>query len=189
MPPSEVFTLRSRLKVRQVRRLKSLIRRLKSMSWNPLDNHFDESSMAAAQSEWNAILAAKGYGNKWSNWILAFDVVAYLPATVPEMDLIDTVTQITEHDCNCACLEESRCRRNKFLATIQFDQEHDFSKLSYRIIKSKKTPQLADVPICRKAGAKLLRSRVGTTALLLDEYIDIFRVIQSCGSMKPFCIS
>ena len=172
-PPSEVFTLKSRLKIRQVRRLKSLVRRLKSMEWNPMDNHFDEHAMAAAQREWNAILSAKGYGNKWSNWILAFEVVAYLPTTVPEMDVIDTVTQITEHDCNCACLEESRCRRNKFQATIQFDQEHDFSKLSYRIIKSKKTPQLADVPIHRKVGAQLLRSTVGATALLMNEQLDI----------------
>ena len=31
MPPSEVFTIRPRLKVRQVRRLKSLLRRLKSL--------------------------------------------------------------------------------------------------------------------------------------------------------------
>ena len=116
------------------------------MDWNPMDNRSDEHAVAAAQREWNAILSAKGYGNKWSNWILAFEVVAYLPTTVPEMDIIDTVTQITEHDCNCACLEESRCRRNKFQATIQFDQEHDFSKLSYRIIKSKKRHNL---PMCR----------------------------------------
>ena len=125
-PPSEVFTLRSRLKVRQVRRLKSLVRRLKSLDLSPGQQDYKEDGMMAAQREWNAILNAKGYGNKWSNWILAFDVVAYLPTTVPDVETIDLVSQITEHDCNCACVEESRCRRNKFRASIQFDQEHDF---------------------------------------------------------------
>ena len=172
-PPSEVFTLRSRLKVRQVRRLKSLVRRLKSLDSTFGQHGYREDGMMAAQKEWDAILSAKGYGNKWSNWILAFDAVAYLPMTVPDVETIDLVTQITEHDCNCACVEESRCRRNRFRASIQFDQEHDFSKLSYKIVKAKKTLQLCDVPIQRKVGAKLMRSRVGATALWLDEIIHI----------------
>ena len=88
--------------------------------------------------------------------------------TVPNVDLLDTVTQITEHDCNCACIEESRCRRDRYKAMIHFDQAHDFSRMSYKITKSKKTPQLQDVPVTYEVPAKLLRSTKQSTALLLE---------------------
>ena len=171
-PPSEVFSLKSRLKTRQVRRLKSLLRRLKSLNFDLRSQH-DQNGWLSAQREWDAILSAKGYGNKWSHWILAFEIVAFLPMTVPEVELLETVTQITEHDCNCACIEESRCRRDRFKSMIQFDQSHDFSRMSYKIIKSKKTPQLQDVPVHSKVSAKLLRSTKRSTALLLDKFYHI----------------
>lgn len=107
MPPSEVFTLKSRLKIRQVRRLKSLLRRFKGLDYIPPHQQFGHPGYAAALNEWKAILSAKGYGNRWSNWILAFEAVGFLPTNLPDMDTLDVVTQITEHDCNCACLEES----------------------------------------------------------------------------------
>lgn len=173
MPPSEVFTLKSRLKVRQVRRLRSLMRRLKSLEFLSPSLQSGHHGYISAMKEWKAILAAKGYGNKWSNWILAFEAVGYLPTGLPEADILELVTQITEHDCNCACIEESRCRRDRFRATIQFDNEFDFSKLSYRIVRAKKTPVLSDVPVCRKTTARLLRSTIGATALQMDELIHI----------------
>ena len=190
MPPSEVFTLKSRLKIRQVRRLKSLLRRFKGLDLLPRHEQSGHSGYAAARKEWKAILSAKGYGNRWSNWILAFEAVGFLPMDLPDMDTLDIVTQITEHDCNCACMEESRCRRDRFRAAIQFDQEHDFSKLCYRIVKTKKAPLLCDVPVVRTVKAKLLRSSVGSTALLLEDDIDIPRhsslsfndaVLEFCG--------
>ena len=171
-PPSGVFSLKSRLRVRQVRRLKSLLRRLKSLRLHAtMDTVF--SGLLAVQREWDSIPSAKGYGNKWSNWILAFEVVAYLPLNVPDIDTLDSVTQITELDCNSACYDEARCRRDRFRATIQFDHEHDFSKLSYKIVKAKKTPQLQDVPVERQIHAKLLRSVKGSAALLMDSKLDI----------------
>ena len=190
MPPSEVFTLKSRLKIRQVRRLKSLLRRFKGLDLLPRHEQSGHSGYVAARNEWKAILSAKGYGNRWSNWILAFEAVGFLPMDLPDMDTLDIVTQITEHDCNCACMEESRCRRDRFRAAIQFDQEHDFSKLCYRIVKTKKAPLLCDVPVVRTVKAKLLRSSVGSTALLLEDDIDIPRhsslsfndaVLEFCG--------
>ena len=69
--------------------------------------------------------------------------------------------------------QKSKCRRDRFQVSMQFDQEHDFSRLSYRIMKVKKTPQLQDVPVKLSTGARLLRSSVGATAFQLDDMIEI----------------
>ena len=72
-PPCEVFHLKTKLKVRrQVRRIKTLIRRFKSLPAGTSDDPVIADSLRDASLEWKKILNAKGYGSSWSRWILSF---------------------------------------------------------------------------------------------------------------------
>ena len=164
-PTEEVFHLRTKLKVRQVRRIKSLIRRLKSLGLDDTGTHDIQIN-----NEWKKILAAKGYGHSWKNWILGFDCIEFLPVeNIPDVDLLNTIDQITEHDCNHACFAEARFRSDKFRAMMAIDQQSDFCKTTYKMLKAKKTETLAEVPSCWRIPAKLMRSKPGSNAIKMSE--------------------
>jgi len=167
-PPCEVFHLRTRLKIRQVRRIKSLLRRLKSLPDALEDDPNLSNKLKDANLEWTQILKAKGYGNSWSRWILSFEAIPEIPCHLPDVDLLSTVDQITEHDCIHACHAENKCRSDQFKSMLQIDQSDDFCKTTYKILRAKNVDSLSEVPVTWKIPAKLLRSKVGNTALKID---------------------
>ena len=172
-PPEEVFHLNTRLKVRQTRRIKSLIRRLKSL---PLDFQNDPvcaRSLEDAKKEWKAILHAKGYGTSWWKWILSFEAMPCLSFELPGLDDILMADQITEHDCVHACRAEAKARSDKFRSHLIIDQNDDFCKTSYKLVRAKQVETLSEVPVQWNLQAKLLRSRVGKTAIQLESHKDI----------------
>ena len=85
-PVSEVFSTKSRQIVRQVRRLKSFRRALKSFSetGGPVKI---EAQRHQLSREWNVFLMAKGFGSKWASWILAFELVPFVPVSFPSCDI------------------------------------------------------------------------------------------------------
>lgn len=172
-PPCEVLSLKCRLKVRQVRRFKTLCRRYKSLPLTDNGCPCDDPTLHDAYLEWKSILKAKGYGNSWMNWILLFEVVPSVTFWLPTFEVLEVMTQITQHDCDHACRDESNKRAQRFRAKIHIDVHDDYSRMSYKIIQAKESPPLAEVPVCRTTSARLLRSSHGQTALLMDEYFDI----------------
>ena len=173
-PKSEVFLLDTKLKIRQVRRIKSLLRRIKSLPEH--DAYLDDrssSSLSDAKKEWKKILMAKGYGSSWKSWILGFEAVGYLPLELPDIEILNLVEQITEHDCVHACFAETKFRSDRFKAMMEIDQQHDFCKTTYKILKAKKTETLAEVPVTWETDASLLRSKHGATGLNMDLYKEI----------------
>lgn len=172
-PPCEVFHLKTKLKVRQVRRIKTLIRRFKSLPAGTSDDPVIADSLRDASLEWKKILNAKGYGSSWSRWILSFDAVSELPTWLPDMEFLSTVELITEHDCVHACRAENKFRTDQFRGMLQIDQSDDFCKTTYKILKAKNTDSLSEVPVTWNLHATLLRSSVGHTALKIDDVRQI----------------
>ena len=84
-PPCVVFKLTNHHKIRQARRIKSLIRAVQSSLSIDSSNHpFPPiSHLPQLRNEWQAILKARGYGKAWAHWILAFDLVTCLPTFFP----------------------------------------------------------------------------------------------------------
>ena len=180
-PTSEVFLLETKLKVRQTRRIKSLIRRLKALPAFPDSLNVQQcTSLEDAKREWTKILSAKGYGNSWRSWILGFEAVEYLPLDLPDMDILNLVEQITEHDCVHACFSETKFRADRFKAMMEIDQTEDFCKTTYKILRAKRTETLSEVPVVWEVEASLLRSKPGATLLKLDSY----RFIPSFARLK-----
>ena len=170
-PPCEVLSLKCRLKIRQVRRLKTLCRRYKSLPLTDDGDPCNDPRLHDAYLEWKCILKAKGYGNSWMNWILSYDVIPAVTFWLPKYDDLETMMQITQHDCDHACRDESSKRAQRFRAKIHIDTHDDYSRMSYKLIQAKEASPLAEVPVCRKMSATLMRSSPGQTALWMDEVL------------------
>ncbi len=74
-PPQEVFRQKSEHKVRQVRRIKSLIRAIENANRQSMNGPWNLTTTSQLQDEWNAILRARGYPKKLG--ILDFELRVY----------------------------------------------------------------------------------------------------------------
>ena len=162
-PPCEIFSIIPKMKVRQVRRLTSLMRNLKACSAN------QPHRVADLEKEWNCILQAKGYGKTWSHWILGFEALPFLPDGLPSLEILDIATAITRIDSDFACQHEYKLRQQSFKYRMQLDKDHDFSKLTYRLMKDVKTPFLQEVPARHETEATLCRSHKGSSILRMSK--------------------
>ena len=168
-PPSEFFGLQPRLKIRQVRRLQSLYRRLKALPLHLTGCPRDARMYADAFLEWKKIRTAKGYGHCWQNWILSFEAVPFLSMQLPNIETLEVVLQITKIDCDQACYEETRKRSEAFKNRMKIDQEHDFSRMTYKIVRSKEVLDLKEVPVDLTIPYSLYRCKDKTTKLRLEQ--------------------
>ena len=160
-PPCEIFSLQPKLKVCQVRRLTSLVRSIKACPANRPDRAFN------LQLEWNKILTAKGYCKSWGHWILGFEALPYLPEQLPSLDVLDVAVAITRVDCDYACHHEYQMRQQSFKYRMSLDKHDDFSKLTYKLMKSVQTPFLQEVPAQHSIEATFCRSSKGLAVLRL----------------------
>ena len=172
-PQCEVLSLRCRLKIRQVRRLKTLCRRYKTLPLTDSGCPCDDPALHDAYLEWKSILKATGYGNSWKNWILSFEVIPAVTFWLPTYEVLDTMIQITQHDCDHACRDESNKRAQRFCAKVHIDVQDDYGRMCYKLIQAKESSPLAEVPVSRTTTARLLRSTHGQTALMMDDNFEI----------------
>jgi len=64
-------------------------------------------------------------------------------------------------------------RTDAFENGIQVDIQHDFSKLTYKLVRAKEADSLREVPVVKKLNAILPRSKVGVTCLKIDADFQI----------------
>ena len=161
-PPCEIFSVLPKLKVRQVRRLTSLLRNIKAC---PIDK---PHRVADLQLEWDKIRRAQGYGKSWEHWILGFEALPYLPIQLPELDILDTAIAITRIDCDYCCKHEYTLRQKSFKYRMKLDKDQDFSKLTHKLMKDVKTPFLQEIPAQHCATATLCRSVKGLSRIKIQ---------------------
>eukprot|EP00435_Cladocopium_sp_Y103_P057297 s916_g19.t1 len=170
-PDTEVFSLKAKQVIRQVRRLKSFRRTYKVFSGTG-DPEKATLLLRQLQYEWKIILHAKGFGRKWASWILAYELVPFVPIHLPDYDLLEICVDITEMYCNLICRQEARNRYQSFRNRIRVDQEDGFLSLSYRIVRGASSPPLHEVPISKSVEACLVRASKGNMSLKLANVVS-----------------
>ena len=93
-PPNEAFDVKSKQRIRQARRIRSLYSQIADAEGNPKPSASDRHG--TLQQEWNAILRSTGYGVPFVEWILAWPEIAYLPRDVPTPDVLHDILQIVQ---------------------------------------------------------------------------------------------
>ena len=166
-PPEEVFRTKTKQKIKQIRRIKSLIKAIKHAFVKSNNGPWDLMVTAQIQHEWNVILNATGYQGRWSNWIMQFDCINWLPLSIPDLDLLNDVAQITEHDTNIACAEEAKLRKVFFHRKLNISIQEGSSKMIYNMVRDEPIKALHGVPFQYQVEASLLRTNKGTQCFKL----------------------
>jgi len=165
-PPEEIFREKSKKKVKQCRRIRSLMKAVKNIDLKKESSQeITPSMMKQLQQEWGVILQAQGYGKSWQHWILQFECVPVLSTDIPVYDELHILAQLTEHDCNHACAIECANRKKNNKRLFQVDMKDGSGKMVYRRVKNKPIQTLTTVPFFKKSWAVLCRSTKGQTIL------------------------
>ena len=167
-PNCLAFNVKSKQKVRQVRRLQSLSR---SMYNFYRQSHLppDYDRYLQWKGEWTSILAAKGYGRSWSHWLLLFEPIEFVPYNLPSCEWLDVALQLTQHDAELTCQQECVLRKEAFRLKLQFDRQDNYMKNTYKMLKDKPFPPINSVEMDLKANGTLCRSKKGKTFVRIDD--------------------
>ena len=167
-PDVEIFSLKSRLVVKQVPRLKSFQRSYKAFSQtgDPLKVAAQEMQL---RNERTVILNAKGFASRWASWILSYELIPFVRLHLPDVELLDLCVDITEMYCNLVCRQESKSRYQSFRHRIQVDHDEGFLSMFCKIVRGSASPPLTEVPFEVSCEAALMRSCKGTSSLFSYE--------------------
>eukprot|EP00438_Fugacium_kawagutii_P027997 Skav202948 [mRNA] locus=scaffold422:531150:535265:+ [translate_table: standard] len=192
-PPDETFRITNFNKVKQCRRLRSLVKSYEKSFRVDSSCHPFPAVQFRRQffGEWTAIRSAKGYGRSWDRWLLAFEVVTFVSSDLPTYDDLKTFTDITVVDCDASCKQEALNRANVKKFLLEVDVKEDFLSSTYKMVRGKPTPRLDEVPMTFSANAKLCRMTHGQPIQLqLTQQCD-FLVQQPAffGDAKVYLIS
>ena len=196
-PPTEVTSLKSRQKVRQVRRLRSLERLFKK--YDLLDSHLSQCVHSSRWSElqhlWQVICSANGYGSSWDHWILQFESIPAVPQDLPTYDQLYSFRQITQYDADLYCQHEAKLQRQSRQHALNLDiQYKSCSQFYYKRLKDSEVKVLPGFPIKLTAQASLCRSDKGPVMLTIHQPVSFrlyaaatfgtaqLRIMEQCDS-------
>ena len=173
-PQHDSFSMKSKMKVKQVRRIQSLHR--------SMQNFFQQKTGVPSynqylqwKSEWQRIRTAQGYGRDWEKWLLGFEPISFVPNNLPTVDFLYSALQITQVDCEHVCNQEYLTRQQAFKLRMQFDRQDNFAKNTYKILKPKAFPPVSSVETCLSTKAVLLRSSHGVINVRLRKFIKLHK--------------
>ena len=152
-PPCEVSRLRSRQKIRQVRRISSLLTVLHKVDGTDSLSDREHGLLL----EWNRICRAPGYGVSWYKWALSYEAVGYIPMGLPSIDQLTVMREITKIDCDEHCNAESRQRKAKQVFSVDLDLSQGFSRAAFRLVGKPPGEPLLDFGHRWSTQARLLR--------------------------------
>ena len=168
-PPTEITSCKARQKVRQVRRIASLLQHLKKLR-PQCENPVLKQQL---QQEWNVIQKAQGFGRSWAAWILSFEFVTHIPVDTPSADWLQEVLQLTKFESDAYARQESHLRRHHKRHSIAYALSHTNKAQAYKYIKNKDQKFLHDIPVTHQSEATLCRSSKGQTVLHLQKRLPV----------------
>ena len=173
-PPTETTSLKSRHKVRQVRRLRCLEQLYGKY-------HFDQCSPQLFPPGpeydslillWAAICRAQGYGNSWSRWILQFESIPAIPIDLPPFHLLYDARQLTQFDADAFCQYEAKLRQLSRKHEMALDTKFKSGSHLYKQIKGHENKILPGFPTKTTAQATLCRATKGPMQILIHQPVS-----------------
>ena len=169
-PPDEAFSIRSRRKVKQVRRLQAFLRHLSRA--RQAGSECAQTTTCSLIREWHAICGARGFPPSFEQWLLrvacfhefypdciklvsnwgltAKQVLAALPAT----DWLEDVLAYVRFDCEAVIRQEAEARRQFSKFCHQLDSASGLRQ-GYAGLRPKTNPPFTAIPVDERQHATL----------------------------------
>lgn len=189
-PPEEIFREHTKRKVKQVRRIRSLLRAIWNAQQRQSRTQWSFELRHQLLQEWWQIKKAQGYPGLWGKWILSFECVHSIAIDLPLYDDLYVLAQITEHDCNIACKDEAIQRKANFKRAIQLDMSEGSGKMVYSMVRDKHVKTIQEIPYEIQCQGTLTRLVKGHIKIQLHSDVKFFQGnFATFGEKEVFIVS
>ena len=163
MPGTESTSLRLRLRVKQCRRVRTLLSgvRKAEAQGTPPDDYVQQ-----LLNEWSAVCKASGYGRSFQEWVMAWPFVGIFPTDWPPSWWLHDLVQLVEYDCTALAAQEARLRRASFQYSVELDECDNHLRRGFAALRGPSRPPLTSVRKDLQHHAQV-SGQVGTTELQL----------------------
>ena len=161
-PAGEPTSLKTCLKLRQTRRLASVVYK----SWSSIP----PITRQTLHKEWECARRAQGFGRAWERWILTFECVPILPQGVPDLPLLHLFLEITKYETDLSVRQEEKVHRAAKKHLIQQGTKDKNGSLIFRALRETEQKVISGLQCPVSSEAKLIRLSKGTVRLLLTTH-------------------
>ena len=131
-PACEVRSIKNTQIIRQVRRIQSLRRRIQKLATY---EEIWQSTWDGLQSEWSAILKAKGFGTSFPNWICTNLQWPFVTMTIPKLDILQALEEAVLNYYQIVQQHETKARQETAYINHQIDHLYNYDRNAYASIK------------------------------------------------------
>ena len=150
-PPGEAATMLERQRIRQTRRIKSLLDLLRKYG-----APYQTGELAAQQ--WNAIWNSTGYRGSFITWLLDWPEICLVGFDCPSADQLHDIYQIVKFDADAIVLQGVRQRRDARKYIQYIDENEAFCQNHIRRLKGSPQPPLHCITRVHCLEVSLLRA-------------------------------
>ncbi|CAE7226235.1 RPL23A [Symbiodinium sp. CCMP2592] len=140
-PDVEATSVLARVRVRQVRRVQTLLRGLKKVVASRA-----HSFPSCLFLEWAAIVRAKGYTPSFKSWVLSVAHFTAFPLELPGIEWLEDLLQYLRFDCDALARREAKERKDKFRFRVALDQAEGGQKQGFSAVRRPENPPFTEVP-------------------------------------------
>ena len=164
-PNEEPLTIRAKQRVRQARRLQTLLRGLRSAlrRWGGL-RLMPAAVLRQLRGEWHACLRAPGYGRPWRLWMLSVAHFAWIPVDVPDVSWLEDALCYVQFDSQAETQRAARHRIHMALAAVRRDVGLSSAR-GFRGLRPHSHPAVQSIPVHERQEATLIASSAADRAM------------------------
>ena len=171
-PDVEVTSVLGKLKVRQVRRVQTLLAGLKKLNSSPHRPGPDQ--VQQLRNEWWAICRARGYPPDFPNCVLSVAYFNRFPTALPDVDWLSDLLSYLRYDADSLTRQQARCRRDAFLHRVRMDGQHASSRAGFQQMRPPAHPPFTEVPCQVQAEvSQLSEAADGTTVYTIPTFTNL----------------
>ena len=142
-PPEEAASVRTRMLVKQVRRLQTFVSGRTKYGTAP-----NEALCSQLQQEWSAICRAKGFLPSFPQWLLNVAHFQTFWWELPPLEWVRDVLAYTRFHCDAVVRQVAKHRAQLAKFSARWDAKHAGHRKAFASIKEAPHPPFSALPVC-----------------------------------------
>ena len=159
-PVAEVTSVRSRQRLRQLRRLTTFAQGLRKHHIGSFRGpSAPDGWPLSLTSEWRAVQSAAGYGVAFADWVLQFPcfTFTYFPEVRPSLDFVQDLLSFVRYDLEALSRQEAIVRAKAFRYQLQVDAKDFSGSQCFVRVKPPQKPPFSCIQVRSQQRAQVLQ--------------------------------
>ena len=172
-PTYECYTVLSRQRTRQVRRIQTLLNMRKQWDAQGWNQHTSYTAWIHIQNQWAAIQKASGYGRSWTAWLAKEGGIPAFYAEAPPVIFLEQIYKVTKADADHLLRQHFKARNAHVCQADAIDVRANGLKKHFHRIQGEGNPPIQWLNRNVNVQGRMIRAPKGRARIRLQECIAL----------------